>query len=146
MRPGIASLMAAALAAGPAASALAADLQSPQPLKIVALEMIDGENVLRLMVRPRLEGFGEPIFVFNPAGCTLLTTRIDASGNPSQERDTDHFDLELGVAGRTAAEQRQLVTETVAAFVTSLPITLYVPDDYCTTAGSRAVSGIRVHR
>ncbi|MFN2348409.1 MAG: hypothetical protein ABR558_02390 [Thioalkalivibrio sp.] len=142
MRPGILYLMIAALTAGPAASTLAADLPSPQ-LKIVAVEMIDGENVLRLMVRRRIE-VGEPPFNFNPANCPRLTTTINAGGKSSGARH--HFDLEIGAAGRTAAEQRQLVTEIFTAFFTSLPVTLYVADDSCVTTGSRAVSGIRVRR
>lgn len=142
MRPGIVYLMIAALSVGSAASVHAADLQSP-PLKIVALQMIDGENVLRLMVRRRIE-VGAPAFSFNPANCTYRTTSINASGKSAGARH--HFDLELGAPGRSAAEQRQLVNETLTAFVISLPITLYVPDDACASTGSRAVSGIRVHR
>lgn len=140
MNPVIGSFTAVVIATGLSVSALAADLPSP-PLKIVSLEIIDGEDVLRLIARRRIE-YGEPPFEFNPAGCTVLIKYKKANG----EKYGHFFDLQLGAAGRTASEQRQLVSETIAAFITSLPVTLYVPEDYCTATGSRAVSGLRVHR
>lgn len=143
MNPLIGPFTAVVIAAGLSANALAAGLLSP-PLKIVSLEMVDGENVLRLIVRRRIE-FDEPPFGFNPAGCTKLVTE-GRLFNGQAFGNWYIFDLQLGAAGRTAAEQRQLVSETIAAFITSLPVTLYVPDDRCTPTGTRVVSGIRVHR
>lgn len=142
MKPHIAALITA-LVFCHAAAAIAGDAQSP-PLKIVALEVLEGENVLRLMMRRRLEDGTPSLSNFNPANCTLLTNRVNDNGKDVGSRH--HFDLQLGIPARTAAQQQELVKKAITAFITSLPLTLYVPDSSCTSAGSRAVSGIRVLR
>jgi hypothetical protein len=120
-------------------TALAGSVLSPT-VRIVALDMGDTVGMLRLGVRRRIE-INAPSFDFNPAGCSGLTTSYNISGT---NVTTHYFDVQLGTAFRSAAEQSQLLNEIYAAFATSRGVQLYVRDDLCTTADSRVATGMKV--
>jgi hypothetical protein len=114
------------LATGSSTAALAGSVWSP-PVRIVALEVAEASGVLRLGVRRSIE-IGVPAFDFNPADCLTGS----------------YVDVLLDVTGRSTAEQRQLLNEIHAAFVTSRNVSLYVRDDLCAPAGGRVAAGIQV--
>lgn len=119
---------------------LAGSVWSPQ-VRVVALEVVEASGVLRLGVRRSIE-FNVPAFDFNPAvACSSLTVPFRLFGTNAQ---TQYFDVQLGEAGRSATEQRQLLNEAYAAFVTGRAVRLSVRDDLCTMTGGRVASGIQV--
>lgn len=127
------------LAAGFSATVLAGSAWSP-PVRIVALEVPETADVLRLGVRRSIE-INVPPFVFNPATCSSLTEDFNMNGI---DVSTHYFDVQLDAAGRSAAEQRQLLNEIYAAFATSRNVSLNVRDDLCTPADGRVAAGIQV--
>ena len=139
MKPLIVCVTSLLLAISFSATALAGSQWSP-PVRIVGLELGETAGVLRLGVRRRIE-IDVPPFDFNPAGCSDLTTSFNMSGS---NVPTHVFDVLLGTVGRSVAEQRQLVNEIHAAFITSRAVQLYVRDDLCTPMGGRITTGIQV--
>src|SRR4030066_4848 len=98
------------LATGSSTAALAGSVWWP-PVRIVALEVAETSGVLRLGVRRSIE-IDVPAFDFNPADCLTGS----------------YVDVLLDATGRSTTEQRQLLNEIHAAFVTSRNVSLYVRD------------------
>lgn len=111
-------------------------------LNIIALEIIEPENILRLFVKRRIE-IDAGQFNFNPANCTNLTKTIKI--NDEGYGGIQFFDIPLGVINRSAIEQRQLLNESFASFISSREIRLIVRDDSCSSLNGRQISGIRVN-
>lgn len=126
-------------AIGLSTTALAGSAWSP-PVRIVALQVVEASGVLRLGVRRSIE-INVPPFDFNPADCSVLMVAFNLNGNDVL---THYFDVQLDAAERSATEQRQLLNEIYAAFVTSRNVSLDVRDDLCTPAGGRVTNGIQV--
>jgi len=121
-------------------AAQAASEWSPE-LRIVALEVTDGVEVLRLGVRRRIETGAGPLG-FNPADCATATAAFRINGTATT---LEIFDLPLGATGRSRVKQQQLLNDIYAAFATSRMVELRVRDDLCLEAtGSPYVAGVRV--
>lgn len=113
-----------------------------QKLKIIALQMEDGNDVLQLIVRRNIE-FGEPSFAFNPAGCaSTLIAAINPNGKNTYS--AQYFNIPLDFMDHSEAEQRHLLNNSFVALISSRSVRLYVRDDICTDKGSRVVSGLRL--
>jgi len=126
-------------------SAFAASEWSPA-VRIAGLQVSDAsDDVLRIAVKWRIctsySNGCQPPFDFNPAGCTRLKSPINLSGTSGS---VDHFDFQLGLAGRRADKQDYTLNQIYAAYATARMVQLAVRDDICTTDGSRVATGIRV--
>lgn len=116
-------------------------------LNIIALEIIEPENILRLFVKRRIR-IDAPPFDFNPANCEALGKALSINGKnlySQEEEPMQSFDIPLGVKNRSAIEQRQLINEVFAAFVSSRTVSLVVNNETCSSMGGRQVTGIRVN-
>lgn len=114
-------------------------------LNIIALEIIESENILRLFIKRRIR-INAPVFDFNPANCpdVSLSKPININGKTGLTPSIQYFDIPFGEINRSAIEQRQLLSETFAAFLTSREVRIYVRDDACSSMYGRLVSGIAV--
>jgi len=127
-------------------SAFAASEWSPA-VRIAGLQVSDAsDDVLRIVVKWRIctsysNGACQPPFDFNPAGCTRTKSPINLSGTSGS---IDHFDFQLGLAGRRADQQDYTLSQIYAAYATARMVQLAVRDDMCATDGSRVATGIRV--
>jgi hypothetical protein len=132
-------------------SAFAASEWSPA-VRIAGLQVSDASgDVLRIAVKWRIcssyytdsQGnlFCLPPIDFNPAGCARLKSPINLSGTNGS---IDHFDFQLGLAGRRADKQDHILNQIYAAYATARMVQLSVRDDVCTADGSRITTGIRV--
>lgn len=123
-------------------------------LNIIALEIIQPENILRLFVKRRIE-IDAGSFDFNPANCPAVVKAIEINDNIEIDYNNEgadytqyniqYFDIPLGVINRSAIEQRQLLNKTFASFITSRVVRLIVRDDSCSSMNGRLVSGISVN-
>lgn len=146
MKPVSTCVMWLFLATGLSTSALAGSQWSP-PIRIFALQVVENSGVLRLGVRRSLQRRTQaeylPFFTFNPANCSRLTVPFYFAGDNGDE-DTQYFDVQLDIAGRSTMEQNQMLNEVYAAFATSRNVSLQVRDDLCTSAGGRVAAGIQI--
>ena len=126
-------------------TSLAGNQTSPYTnLNIIALEIIEPENILRLYVKRRIE-IDAPVFDFNPANCPVTITE-DLEVNVKSVGDVQYFDIQLGEINRSAVDQRQLLSEVFISFLTSSEVRLLVNDQACSSMSGRLVSGIRVNK
>jgi hypothetical protein len=126
-------------------SAFAASEWSPT-VRIAGLQISDAsDDVLRVVVKwricPSYSDSDGCKFDFNPAGCTRIKSSIILSGTNGS---VDHFDFQLGLAGRRADKQDYTLSQIYAAYATARMVQLAVRDDMCTTDGSRVATGIRL--
>jgi len=133
------------LAAGLSPAALAGSQLSPT-VRIVVFEAGATPNTLRLGVRKRLMQtidltLNTEVLSFNPATCTDL--QFGFNGNSTGEQ-TDYFVIQLNAPGRSAEEQRRLLSTILSSFMTSRNVRLYVRDDLCSSTGGRVAAGISV--
>ena len=140
----IACLLLLWLVTIPISNASAGEVKTT-PVRIIALEMADTENVLRLYVRRSIE-IGAAPFDFNAAGCSSSQLRKSINTNGKNDGFTHFFDIPLDVTGRSTTTQRQLLNESFAAFTSGHLVNLYVSDNACTNLGSRLVTGIQLLR
>ena len=135
------------LAAGLSPAGLAGSQLSPT-VRIVVFEAGATPNTLRLGVRKSLMlnddlvTLNTEVLDFNPATCTSLQAGFN--GNSTSE-PTDYFDIQLNAPGRSAEDQRRLLSTILFSFMTGRSVRLYVRDDLCTNSGGRVAAGIAVN-
>lgn len=116
---------------------------SSMPVRIVALEVGgDAPGAIRLGVRQSFQK-DRPFFVFNPAGCTDLTTLYNFAANNGDE-PTHFVDVEWTSTGRSKTEQQQLMNEIHGAFATSREVLFLLSAERCSAARGRLVLGVRI--
>ena len=127
---------------------IAASEWSPA-VRIAGLQVSDAANdMLRIAVKWRIcdaypppHGACQPPFGFNPAGCSRLESPIVLSGSDDK---LDHFDFQLGLAGRREDKQDAILNQIYAAYATARMVRLSVRSDLCGPDGSRIATGIQL--
>lgn len=117
-------------------TARAANQPSPK-LHVLAVEIVDQQNILRLITRTRTDTSGAPVLIPNPAFCNNILTRLTVNRN--------HYDISLDLDNRTASERRQIVNEAFLAFLTRKEVSIHVSDRGCSSAEGRLVTGLSLY-
>jgi hypothetical protein len=128
--------------------AVAASAWSPA-VRIAGLQVSDAAgDVLRIAVKWRIcdsylppNGACQPPLGFNPADCSRLKSPVVLSGTNGS---LDHFDFQLGLAGRRADKQDAILNQIYGAYATARMVRLSVRSDLCGPDGSRITNGIEL--